>query len=189
MKSLADRFWAKVDKSGGPDACWPWLAAVNGAGYGIIRLRGKNIRAHRVAWELASGQLNDRVHVLHRCDNPPCVNTAHLFTGTHGDNMADMAAKGRHLEKYKTLPSGDNHWARRLPEKVRRGASHHFRLSPMLAAKGEQAARSKLTDELVRRCRIEFLAGSATTRMLADRYGVTFQGMDAILKRKTWRHI
>jgi hypothetical protein len=91
MPPLEVRFWAKVNKT---DDCWLWTAATV-AGYGAIGLRGKHIKAHRYSWELANGPIPDGLHVLHRCDNPPCVRPDHLFLGTHADNMADMSAKGR----------------------------------------------------------------------------------------------
>jgi hypothetical protein len=93
-----ERFWSKVEVRQ-PDECWPWTAAVNEHGYGVFRLRdgGRlNMKAHRMMWELCSGErLSSDVKLLHACDNPPCCNPAHLFKGTQLDNIADMVVKGR----------------------------------------------------------------------------------------------
>jgi HNH endonuclease len=70
-------------------------------GYGLQKFRGKTRLAHRVAWMLANGEIPDGLCVLHRCDNPPCVNVDHLFLGTHADNVADKMAKGRHPSQRK----------------------------------------------------------------------------------------
>lgn len=93
--SLEERFWSKV-KRAGVDECWEWQASRRRRGYGQIGARGRtSAAAHRVAWELTHGPIPDGLWVLHRCDNPPCVNPAHLFLGTAQDNVADMNAKGR----------------------------------------------------------------------------------------------
>lgn len=75
-----------------PSGCWEWYGRRHSAGYGLIS-RGRY--AHRAAYAQAHGPIDSAQHVLHRCDNPPCCNPAHLFLGTQADNMADKQAKGR----------------------------------------------------------------------------------------------
>lgn len=104
---LSVRLWRKVDTSAGPSACWPWTGSriqVDGKlWYGQIQDGGlpgvsrssKLIGTHRAAWIVTNGPIPDDAHVLHRCDNPPCCNPAHLFLGTPLSNVADMIEKGR----------------------------------------------------------------------------------------------
>jgi hypothetical protein len=97
MGTDEERFWAKVDKTG---PCWEWLAATNNHGYGRFRFPWGHQLAHRFSYELANGPIpkGNGYHgtcVLHRCDNPGCVNPEHLWLGTHADNMADKDNKCR----------------------------------------------------------------------------------------------
>ena len=93
-RPLKERFWAKVDKRSS-DQCWNWTGLRDRYGYGTIQVCGKKLRAHRVSWELANGPIPAGMCVLHRCDNPSCVNPRHLWIGRQEENIQDMASKGR----------------------------------------------------------------------------------------------
>ena len=94
-RSLADRLWGRVDRSAGPDGCWPWLGCLNRTGYGqIADEEGALQLTHRVALSLSLGRPLT-AFALHHCDNPPCCNPAHLYEGTQADNIRDMVARGR----------------------------------------------------------------------------------------------
>ena len=92
--TLEWRFWQSVAPMTEGGGCWEWVGTIGSNGYGNIASCGKKRSAHRVSWELHFGNPGLKC-VLHRCDNPPCVNPTHLFLGTHDDNMRDRTLKGR----------------------------------------------------------------------------------------------
>jgi hypothetical protein len=86
------RLWERVDKTGGPNSCWPWMGFRKYSGYGQVAFYSSEYSlTHRVAYELTTGeQIEDGLIILHTCDNPPCCNPRHLRKGTKKDNTHDM---------------------------------------------------------------------------------------------------
>lgn len=111
--SIERRFWSKVQRCSHPGdcttCCWLWTAGTVRRGYGCLRVEGRTRLAHKLAYELTMGPLLPLpgLHICHRCDNPACVNPAHLWIGTPGDNMADRQSKKRGVR-------GENHGRARL---------------------------------------------------------------------------
>ena len=161
-----ERFWSYVDRSGD---CWLWKKTLNQHGYGVfgwpVNGKPRMQLAHRLAWTLTKGAPTQ--NVLHRCDNPPCVNPAHLFLGTQRENMEDAARKGR-VAKVKT----------RLPNIPKRQGNYARRV-------GERAPFRKLTWAQVAEIRSRYLAGE-NQMALGHAYGVTNGAVWYIVHNKTW---
>lgn len=103
IDQTTQRFWRYVDKSAGEFACWIWIGSCATSGYGQFKTRTeagiKNWRAHRFSYTLAFGEIAEGEFICHRCDNPRCVNPAHLFSAPPAVNTADGRMKGRIVRK------------------------------------------------------------------------------------------
>ena len=168
-----ERFWSHVDKRG-HDECWLWLAGKYVGGYGALRTAYKGrkfVRAPRLAWAIVNGPIPAGLWVLHRCDNPPCVNPAHLFLGTHKDNMRDREAKGRNVMS--RHPECSSLWGPRKPEYQVRGTRCH---------------QAKLDEVKVVELRRKYMAGEPFCR-LAREYGVAAWTIQKAVMGRTWAHV
>lgn len=179
--SLVERFWSKVDRSGGPDDCWLWMAGKFHGGYGAFGTsRSRNTRAHRFSWALTHGPIPDGLLVLHKCDTPACVNPTHLFLGTDSDNMADRDGKGRQSRgvthgavMLRVAARGERNASRRYPERRPRGSGH---------------ATAKLNEELVSQVKGLLRAGVSGVE-IAARLGINASTVSSIKRGRTWKHV
>ena len=174
-KSIIDRFWSKVDKDGPvpehvPEIgqCWIWTGGVDAHSYGSIAVGRTMIRAHRMSWNVHVGPVPDGLNVLHRCDNPPCVNPAHLWLGTQKDNARDRERKGRGNQV-----KGERHGLRLHPERVARGSRHHA---------------AKIDETTVREIRRSRDSGDSLLT-IAKRFGLHFGTVSKIVHRRLWKHV
>lgn len=152
---LVTRFEAKVLRD---RACWEWTG-YKLKGYGRFNMRGVVWYAHRLAWEIYVGAIPIGMQVLHSCDNPGCVNPAHLFLGSQADNMADMDRKKR----------------RRMPSRT-------------AAAKGESHGMAKLTNFEIR-CIRKFAECGWEQYNIAKIFEVHPATISRILSGRRWKHV
>lgn len=108
-------FWANVHKA---RSCWNWTGYSKRKGWhGTITVSGTDWQAHRLSWHIHNGHIPRGAFVLHKCDNPLCVNPAHLFLGSQADNCWDMLRKGRQVAPTRT--DGNHPKARIAPQHLR----------------------------------------------------------------------
>jgi hypothetical protein len=200
-----ERFFSRTKRAddirpGMESPCLEWTASLT-RGYGKFYMYGKSVRAHRVAWKIVYGNITDGLHVLHKCDNPICVDANHLFLGTDADNMADMIAKGRdrkavgersgaRLHPQSMARIGDANGARKHPERMARGDRNGARLYPERLAHhcGEKHGMAKLNESDARHI-IQRCAEGCSRKILAAEFGVGVGQITRIYTRKRWAHL
>lgn len=192
--SAVDRFFAKVDKNGplpdqskphysGLDKCWSWIGSTvssGRAGRGVFHFRGRQMMASRVSFAIANGDI-PTLWVLHKCDNPNCVNPRHLFLGTHRDNVDDMVSKGRQGK-------GDRHWAHMHPEWRARGDRHGSKTHPFALPRGESHKHAKLNESDILEIRQRSATGERG-RSLAKAFRTSTGNISRIINRIDWAHV
>ena len=220
----AARFWDKVDRRG-PGDCWPWKAKTKYGPYGGDSICfGERMTAHRVAWILANGSMppvpsgQKMWVVMHKCDNPPCCNPAHLQLGTFSDNNRDMYAKGR--QGNRNLPVGSDHGMSKLTEEqvieIRKSDMSHIELASIYGVSdgtikyvrdigwkhlkvkakkpvsGKSAATRGANNPIAKLTDDDVRAIRASTEKpgaLAKQFGVVPDYVTLIRKRKVWKHV
>jgi hypothetical protein len=200
-ETLKTRFSSYVAKS---DHCWEWTGKKNNKGYGMIRTTGNKSDsfrlAHRISWFLANGDIPEGFHVLHRCDNPGCVNPDHLFLGTHLENMRDKLSKGRAfpdgwLENVRAASEKRKHpdgtWEERRKAfsksfvgPIQKNSGH---FSDETAGTGNNKA--KLSEQQVLEMRRLHAEAGTCYSDLAKQFGVTKGMVGHIVRRVCWSHI
>lgn len=155
MMTPEERFWGNVSKE-----CWVWLGTRRWDGYGRLTFKNKQTTANRVAWELANGRpVPPGMHVLHRCDVPACCNPAHLYIGTHQENMLDAKHKKRSTV-------GERNWSAKLTEAQVREI---WANPPKLGRPGK--------------------LGSSNIQEYVKRYGVRANTIQAIINGRAWNNV
>lgn len=182
----------------GLSRCFVWKAAKDAKGYGVFSVSARQFKAHRVAYAIHHTGLCGDVCVLHKCDNPSCVNPEHLFVGSHLDNARDRQRKRRgnaatgdrngSRTKPESCPRGDKNGSRIHLERRAFGDRNGARTHPEKVKRGVQHAWSKLTEERVAQI-LQMREAGMTQKGIGDIVGLTQSGIGMLLRGKTWRHL
>jgi hypothetical protein len=175
MKSESERFWSRVDRNGPVheglgSRCWLWTGSCfrgHNAGYGQIKVRGRNRQVHRFVWELTHETVIPQgLCVCHRCDTPRCCNPDHLFLGTNAQNIADRDAKRRQA----------------------RGERNGSALYPERRPVGLRNGRAKLTEAQVLEVRARLTRGESRAA-IARSLAVSATHIRRIARGESWKSL
>ncbi len=221
-KTESRTFYKSVDKNGplpdqsikhysGLSRCWMWTMSKCVGEYGNMSLGRGYQKTHRISFLIHAGDIPAGMCILHKCDNPTCVNPEHLFLGTRAQNVADMHAKGRankasgdasasrlHPE---SRARGDRNGARLYPERLLRGKElseimkrvalrgpARSELMKRIASRGEFHHTSKLNPEKVRMARSLYSEGKSLAS-IGRTLGVTYKTIGRVIRGETWKEV
>lgn len=173
-----------------PNGCWQFSGKPGSDGYGKLKIAGKTVRAHRAYYEQYVGTIPDGLWVLHHCDNPMCVNPAHLYVGTQKDNERDKDARGRRppspsVTHPESLPRGVKHhrYGKGMPEKAAKALVKANKGRALSDTHKEKL--SPLTPEQV----VSIRSDSRAQHVIAAEYGVGQMTISRIKRRIRWTHV
>lgn len=158
----AEGFKARVDRTGGPDACHPWQGYTDSQGYGVLQFDGRLQRAHQVAWQLA----NDRPVPSGSQLDHVCHNAA-IAAGTchHGPCPHRACANERHI--------------------VAKTPRQHVLDTKWTRPHGDRNGKSKLTERQIPEIR-RMIAAGMISREIAEVFGVSEPAIGSIRSGRTW---
>ena len=190
------------------NGCHEYTGSHDAKGYGSLSHKCKHYRAHRAAYLVYKGVIPRGDHVLHKCDNPPCINPDHLFLGTNADNMRDMKNKNRQCkgsDKHNSFLTEKQVVA--IREEYAQGNITHQELAdtygfsdrgaissivtgkkyPHLGGTITKNDRPLVTPTLVRHIRER--AKSTSASAISREIGLCISAVCRIINRETWRHV